>query len=592
MRLSWCLGALLLAFVPFLACVPANERSLVRPLRMRALPRWIDARGVWRDARRETESASLHESEAIARAVDGDRELLAGEERCLEEDEGGESLESADAVADGSLDFGDGAEVDGDLALDKEEDVALELCFDRELGGETTLAELEDPPGGSGLTFSVTGTLERFRTLAPEHSYGGWELESLTPDGVLADPELGEEPPAEGIEEAEESDLALATELEEAPTWEPLEPDEIDGLEEEEREDRSRRAATLRAEIEAWSPWLRARSGAARRSSPAEFSRQGALLLGCAELARVAPTLLAQIVEGTCGRVPIIALVGDEENQNQVRDILKERGLSPSAVTFMVIPHDTMWVRDYGPILDQLGDGTPLVLDAGYSDEREQDDSVPVDVAYLLHAQRVPVPLEIDGGNLQSNGDGLCVTTLRLVEDNDTTEEEVREVLTVFYGCEEVVFLEPLAGEETGHVDMFTVFTSPTTVVVGEYSASNDPVNAARLDRNAERLANVRTRRGPLRVVRIPMPPHDGEDWPSYTNVIFANGRLLVPVFPAVDDEGRKQALGVFEYLLPGWSIVPIDSSEISRLGGGLHCVSRNLPAIGRLRDLSPGECK
>ena len=110
------------------------------------------------------------------------------------------------------------------------------------------------------------------------------------------------------------------------------------------------------------------------------------------------------------------------------------------------------------------------------------------------------------------------------------------ELIKKQFGATDLIYLEPLAGEATGHVDMFATFTAPDTVVIGECSQREDPVNAAILDRNAQRLAGVRTACGPLNVVRIPvsktntLPFEDDPDayvWHTYTNVVYANQVLL-----------------------------------------------------------------
>ena len=59
-------------------------------------------------------------------------------------------------------------------------------------------------------------------------------------------------------------------------------------------------------------------------------------------------------------------------------------------------------------------------------------------------------------------------------------------------GCDQTHFLETLEGERTGHIDLFAKFTQPDTVVLGRYDAATDPENAARMERNAARLARIR----------------------------------------------------------------------------------------------------
>ena len=85
-----------------------------------------------------------------------------------------------------------------------------------------------------------------------------------------------------------------------------------------------------------------------------------------------------------------------------------------------------------------------------------------------------------------------------------------------------------------------------STVVVGEYPASVDPVNSEILDRNAQQFASLRPAGGPLKVVRIGMPPRFSlvpghAPWPTYTNVVYANGVLLLPVCPGLSKAATQK---------------------------------------------------
>jgi agmatine/peptidylarginine deiminase len=168
---------------------------------------------------------------------------------------------------------------------------------------------------------------------------------------------------------------------------------------------------------------------------------------------------------------------------------------------------------------------------------------------------------------------------------DQSDEQSIRSVLRQCFGAELTVFLEPLSGEPTGHVDMFATFTSPNTIVVGQYDPATDAVNSQILDRNAQKLSQVRTDVGPLRVIRLPMPRRDDSIWRTYTNVVYANGVLLVPAYPAVDDAGQSAALKIYRRLLPHWHVVAVDVARLAKLGGAMHCVTMNL---GPLKQIPP----
>ncbi|MCA9114076.1 MAG: agmatine deiminase family protein [Planctomycetaceae bacterium] len=319
----------------------------------------------------------------------------------------------------------------------------------------------------------------------------------------------------------------------------------------------------------------------------AEFEQQQGVLVGWEPEDQSVQQAILDIIRAASPRVQVVMLVADETEERSVSHALIDAGISRHAVRFIHLATDTIWARDFGPMVLSGPAGQFHFLDAGYGDsDRTSDDAVPAELGRILGVQSVETPLYLDGGNLLSNGAGLVLTTRATVDRNDDGTfgpQDLQNVLQEYYGARQLVVLEPLMGEPTGHVDMFATFVSQDTVVVGQYSRADDPLNAEILDRNADRLSKVHTRNGPLRVVRIPMPPHDSVLWPSYTNVLFANGVLLLPVYPQIDPVGVARAVAMYRQLLPGWRIARIDCSTLIELGGAVHCVTMNLP---RLPDL------
>lgn len=320
------------------------------------------------------------------------------------------------------------------------------------------------------------------------------------------------------------------------------------------------------------------------RRLPGEFERQDAVLLSWDSEDDAIRKSHLQIVRAAHRAVRVLILVSTAEDLEDAMQLLTAAQIPSSAIRYIPVPYDTIWARDYGPSSVTAAGGGIELIDADYErGERPNDDQVPAAVAPVLRIPAVAAPLTIEGGNLLSNGAGLCITTRTVLDQNAPrgyTESEVAGLIRDHYGAREVLFLEPLEGEPTGHVDMFATFTSVNTVVVGAYSPADDPVNAAVLNRNARRLAQVVTPQGLLKVVRVPMPPRDDDVWRTYTNVLYANDRVLVPTYPGVDEDGRLRSLSVFRQLLPGWQVVDIDCNELIELGGAVHCITLNLAGV------------
>jgi agmatine/peptidylarginine deiminase len=201
------------------------------------------------------------------------------------------------------------------------------------------------------------------------------------------------------------------------------------------------------------------------------------------------------------------------------------------------------------------------------------------------------MPLTLEGGNLLSNGDGLCLTSTTVFPKNagrNVDQSQLGAVLADYLGATQWAYLDPLSGESTGHIDLFCSFLAKDLVVVGQYDPKADDVNAKLLDHAAQVLSTIRTSAGPMRVARIPMPPPVDGRYRSYTNVLFADGVLVVPLYPQIDGKLDKRALAIYKELMPTREVIGIDISEMALLGGGLHCMSTNVCA-GTTADRADG---
>ena len=324
---------------------------------------------------------------------------------------------------------------------------------------------------------------------------------------------------------------------------------------------------------------------------PGDFQRHEALLLAGGALARECPGVLAQIVTAVKDRLAVVAMVAGRQERRSVLAELAASGLPPDAVRLVEVPTETMWVRDYGPLFVNRADGHRVAVDTEYQiDQRREDNAVPAALARHFKTTVVAAPILLEGGNLLSNGRGVCLTTTTINHNvvRGYDARTIAKLLLGHFGCRQTVVLEPLRGEMSGHVDVFACFTSPDTIVLGAYHRAVDPLNAAILDRNAERLARLDTPHGKLRVVRVPMPPNDDGKFRTYTNGIFANGILLLPRYAGVDAAIDQRAVETFRRLLPDWELARIDADTLIRHDGALRCISAYVPPVGDARHATP----
>lgn len=240
---------------------------------------------------------------------------------------------------------------------------------------------------------------------------------------------------------------------------------------------------------------------------------------------------------------------------------------------------ESFWTVDFGPFFVTDGAGVLGIVDPRYYSWRVNDDAIPTKLA-TLHGLTVWRPdLDWEGGNLFSDGKGTCFTTMmHLAENLPQTQTQVEDQLFEYFGCERVIWLHTLHGEGTGHTDMFFKPASDTLLLLGEYDAAADPINAQRLDWNAALLAEATNAAGdPFEVRRIPMPGHGNDVFRSYANGIVVNDLVLVPTY-AQDRTYEAETLAIFADAFPGRTVSTIDSDDIIDWGGAIHCVTRTRP--------------
>jgi len=346
---------------------------------------------------------------------------------------------------------------------------------------------------------------------------------------------------------------------------------------------------------------------------PAEFEQQQALLLAWEKLPRYEADMkyllpqrqvLADIIAASYKTVPVVVLVSDKESRQSARQALSERDVPLAEITFIDLPFDSLWARDYGPVCVRSTDGRIEwrhhqyeMTAKGWTDvdgtpiRRPQDAVVTGKLAHLTGTPSARVPLVLFGGGIASNGEGLLLVSSDIVNWNEDkygySEAEITRLLEEHYGARQVVYLDALREEPTGHLDFFATFVAADTVVIGHYPPDHDYQNAQLLNSHARRLAGIETSHGPLKVARITMAPHDSRFFGgTYTNVVFANGSLLVPSYGIGQD---LDAVETYQRLLPGWKIVPINCGALIIGEGAAHCVTLNLPRWpGPLRTSPP----
>lgn len=332
---------------------------------------------------------------------------------------------------------------------------------------------------------------------------------------------------------------------------------------------------------------------------PADFEGHPALLLGASQLLFHHPEALTDIASALAGRAQVFGLVSNPAQARVMHELLLAHGIPADAVQPVVVPVQSMWVRDYGPVFVQNGAGEVGIVDARYGGNlhNPDDEHVPTELAGRWDVPLVESGLWLEGGQILSNGQGLLLVSTALFTRNAVREEidgaEATARLQATLPFERAEVIQPLHGEPTGHLDMFLAFLAPDLIVVARIDPGLDPINAERLDTLAVRLEGMTTDRGPLRVVRVDTPAATDGVWRTYTNCAMVGDVILVPSYPEVDPRFDRDALALYRRWMPDRDAELIESSSLVVKRGALHCVSMPIPAgPGSIPPATPSESR
>ncbi len=283
----------------------------------------------------------------------------------------------------------------------------------------------------------------------------------------------------------------------------------------------------------------------------------------------------------------------------------------------------------YGMYPDLLGPMTEEEGRFGKWDER------------LAEKMRVPAVTSdyvFEGGGIESNGKGtfLVIKEMALQRNPKKTIPEIEAELKRTLGARKIIWLANgliedrlfpnfgpfyknyFGGGANMHVDELCRFVDETTVVLPYISAADkakspvDSINYPMLETNYEILKNATTADGKkIKIIRIPMPEIEQLKYAmvieqsdikrfrdfgfnagdtiyrlpaaSYCNYFISNNVVLLqkywkPGMPETQKQKDEEVRKIFAQLFPDRQIIQIHSRTVNRGGGGLHCMTHEVP--------------
>lgn len=285
----------------------------------------------------------------------------------------------------------------------------------------------------------------------------------------------------------------------------------------------------------------------------------------------------------------LIVCKDEEEVRSQLGDVDYGR------IIFRQMQTNDTWARDHGGI-SVFEDGVPTVYDfvfngwgmkfpanhdnlitrmLGASDTFDKD-------VQVVNMQ----PFVLEGGSIDSDGDGTLLTTaeclLSLNRNEFLNKEQLEHHLKEYFGLERVLWLENgyLAGDDTdSHIDTLARFCDKDTIAYVQCTDEEDE-HYEELKMMEEELKAFRRKDGePYRLVPLPMADKvewNGERLPAtYANFLILNGTILVPRYGSPKDHRANEALNK---AFPKMKLTGINCLPLLKQHGSLHCVTMQYP--------------
>lgn len=284
-------------------------------------------------------------------------------------------------------------------------------------------------------------------------------------------------------------------------------------------------------------------------------------------------------------RESLKVLVPDSRRESEAAERL--RGLP---VSFLQTGFGDIWLRDTGPVFVFTDKHERLAACFRFNGWGEKydlphDKEVSGAIAHASGDRPIHFPWILEGGSIEVDGEGTCLTTeqclLNRNRNAELSRDQVEQGLRSALGVSQILWLgDGLLNDHTdGHIDTLARFIAPGKVVCMAPSGKNDP-NTRVLETIATSLSKMRDAKGrTLEVVRIPGPgrlEEDGKVMPaSYVNFYISNTTVAVPVYGQPSDEAALKAL---EALFPGRRVVGLSSRALLRGGGAFHCITQQQP--------------
>ncbi|MEE1924676.1 agmatine deiminase family protein [Pseudomonas sp. 148P] len=301
---------------------------------------------------------------------------------------------------------------------------------------------------------------------------------------------------------------------------------------------------------------------------------------------------LGRIARAIARFQPVTVLCRSDERE------LAEELCGGANVRFLETGLDDIWMRDIGANFLTTEDGGLTALDFNFNgwggkQRHGKDARVAAFMARDTGARYLRSELVGEGGGIEVDGHGTGIMTescwVNANRNPGWTRAQVEEELKACLGLRKIIWLPGIRGKDItdAHVDFYARFAGPGVVVANldtDPESYDHEVTRKHLEILQE-ATDADGRRLQVHVLSPPLKPRKSRfnrgnpDFAAgYINYFVINGAVIMPQFG--DAQADRKARELLEKLYPGREVVALDIDAIAAGGGGIHCVTHQLPWV------------
>ena len=267
-----------------------------------------------------------------------------------------------------------------------------------------------------------------------------------------------------------------------------------------------------------------------------------------------------------------------------------------NSIDILPIDLDDSWSRDSGPTFVIHPDGRRAAVNWQFNgwggllgEYFMQDAALVANLSDRFGWSMFDAPLTTEGGAIHTDGEGtLLAVEGCIVNDNRNPgmdRDAVEQLLCDYTGASKVIWLgEGFEDDETGgHVDNFACFAAPGKVLLNMPSDEDDPNFVLGQDA-LSRLQKAEDAQGrALEIILMPQPKpiyEKGRRLPAgYINFYIAgNDEAKAIIMPSFECSTDAEAAKIMAAVFPDHKLVQVPAMDIIRGGGGIHCITQQMP--------------